>query len=75
MRSVLSLFREENRRFVLLLIVAFMVGSVITSPVSAEAGYTQGWMGAPTWALAWMNENGEAKMPDFFIRKISMPRG
>lgn len=67
MRTVLSLFKGKNVcRILPLLVVVLVTGSIGPSPVSAEAGYTQGWMGAPDWAVAWMNENGEAKLPEFF---------
>ena len=69
MRTVQSLISRMVISFTLPLLISALVGcSLLSVPVHAEAGYTQGWMGAPDWSIAWM-KSGEFDLPEYIYPK------
>lgn len=64
--SSLLLALQDTRTILPVLFLVLVISGIIPSSVSAEEGYTQGWMGAPNWLLARMDTSN---MPDLFIPK------
>jgi tetratricopeptide (TPR) repeat protein len=50
------------------LLLVMAITCCLPLSVSAEFDYSQGWLGAPEWAIAWMN-SGEFVVPDFLYPK------